>query len=146
MAQSKCWGRQCKLGWNQCTPSQQNQQGRQKLWNAITWIGIWPAHRVKWHGSCLHPSVCWLKEFTHHLQYTREDSTGSCDWPSRACNKGNCLLLTYEIQAAANAMAFHSNSSFKNEVTQTKWQIWEVEGLGLDFRNFSFRSYCHILL
>lgn len=75
---------------------------------------------VKWHSSACIPLFAGLKEFTHHLRYTREASTGSCVWPLRVRNRGNWILLTYEIQTAGNMKAFHSNSSVKNEVTHTR--------------------------
>lgn len=63
--------------------------GRRELWNAIS---------MHWNSAST-PVSARLQEFTHHLQYTWEASRSSCDWPSRACNKGNWALLTYKIRA-----------------------------------------------
>lgn len=94
--------------------------------------------RVKWHSRACPPLFARLEEFTHHLQYTREASRGSWDWPSQAHNKRNWALLTYKIRAAENLEVFHSSPSFKKggnralrrESTYTRSHSPEVENLG----------------
>lgn len=136
-----CWGRQWELGLGTSAPHPNwNGRGGRSCGMQLHGLEFGQPTGVKWHSSSCIPLFAGLKKFTHHLPYTWESSTGSCDWLSRACNKGNWVLLTYEIWAAAHMKAFHSSSSFKNEVTHTRSHSWVVEGLVLDFRNSNFNS------
>lgn len=58
----------------QRTPSQLTlkPQGRRELRNAITWFGIWPAHRGEMAQQSLHPSVCQTERvYTSFTMYRR---------------------------------------------------------------------------
>lgn len=47
-------------------------QGRWELRNAITWFGIWPAHRGEMAQQSLHPSVCQTERvYTSFTMYRR---------------------------------------------------------------------------
>lgn len=136
-----CCGRQGGLGWGK-------PQRRRELWNAITWIGIWPAHGVKWDSSAWILLFARMKKFTHHLQYKWESSRSSCGWPWRVLNKENWSLLmklelqwTWRIFMLITHLKNEENEPWDREVTYTRSSSAEVEDLGLDFRNFNFKSY-----
>lgn len=100
-----CGRRQGGLGWRNpphSIPTNTETTGEAGLWGQLHGLEFGQPTGVKWHSSACPCSVCQAGGVYTSFTTDMRSFRGSCDWPSRAHNKGNWALLTYKIRAAAN--------------------------------------------